>query len=527
MLRASYAPMLSDQDQLIFETLVPPDHYLRQVNALVDFERYRSAMALCYSQSEGRPADDPVVLLKIGFLQTHYNLSDREVIAAAQVNVAFRYFLNLALTDTLPHPTLLTVFRARLGEKLYEQLFDGVVAQARAHGLVKDRLRLKDATHIIANIAVPSTIRLVAQTRQRLLESAEPFAAEQVAVERAHALAIHTATTDLSDEERLLQRVTHLRQIVSWADQVSTNLGPLPAEPSPERRAFADALALAHKILADRDDPDGGDQVVSVHDPEARRAKHGSYFTGYLLDVALDADSQIITALDLLPANADEAGDATALIRHEETIHGNDVQTLSIDKAGFRGKLLREWQDQQGLGLEVVVPPTKIDPTPYFTAADFTHDAEAGALLCPGGVTTTRRTRNWVDTGWKYIFLRSRCASCALQARCLEKLPKTTGRMVVINDYAAEYAAARAKTSTTAYQQIRREHPAIERKLAEVVCRHDGRWARYRGRARNRIQYLLTGLVVNVKRMVRLLLGPAQAGGRCAAVYPIAEETGR
>jgi hypothetical protein len=38
MLRANYTSMLSDQDQLIFDTLVPADHYLRQVNALVDFE---------------------------------------------------------------------------------------------------------------------------------------------------------------------------------------------------------------------------------------------------------------------------------------------------------------------------------------------------------------------------------------------------------------------------------------------------------------------------------------------------------
>jgi len=37
------------------------------------------------------------------------------------------------------------------------------------------------------------------------------------------------------------------------SDQVSSDLGPLPQEGSPGRRAFAEALALAHKILADRD----------------------------------------------------------------------------------------------------------------------------------------------------------------------------------------------------------------------------------------------------------------------------------
>jgi hypothetical protein len=261
---------------------------------------------------------------------------------------------------------------------------------------------------------------------------------------------------------------------------------------------------------------------VSLHDPEARRGKHGAYFTGYLLDVAMDADSQIITALDVLPANADEAADATTLLTHEETVHGNDVQTLSIDKAGFRGELLREWQDPEGLNLEVVVPPTNVEPTPYFTAEDFTHAAEAGTLTCPGGVTTTRRTRNRVDTGWKYVFPRKSCASCPVQSGCLERLPKATGRMVMINDYAAEYAAARQKAETPAYQPVRREHPAIERKLAELVRHHDGRRARYRGRAASRIQYLLTGLVVNVKRMVRLLLRPPQPPREVYPVYTIA-----
>jgi len=42
------------------------------------------------------------------------------------------------------------------------------------------------------------------------------------------------------------------------------------------------------------------------------------------------------------------------LITYEETIHGNDVQILSIDKAGFRGDLLRNWQNPNALGLEEI-----------------------------------------------------------------------------------------------------------------------------------------------------------------------------
>jgi transposase len=71
MLRASYYVPPTELDLLIFEKLVPADHYLRQVQALIDFERFRTELASCYSPDEGRPADDPVLMLKLGFLALH------------------------------------------------------------------------------------------------------------------------------------------------------------------------------------------------------------------------------------------------------------------------------------------------------------------------------------------------------------------------------------------------------------------------------------------------------------------------
>src|SRR5262249_18439554 len=50
--------------------------------------------------------------------------------------------------------------------------------------------------------------------------------------------------------------------------------------------------------------------------------------------------------------------------------------------------------------------------------------------------------------------------------------------------------------------------PAIERKLAELVRRHGARQARYWGQTRVLLQQLLTGWVVNMKRIVRLLTEP-------------------
>ena len=95
-----------------------------------------------------------MLLLKLEFLQFHYNLSDRQVIEQSHYNMAFRWFLDLSLDSPLPHHTLLTYFRERLGAQKHQEVFDAVVGQARAQGLVKDRLRLKDATHVVANIAI-------------------------------------------------------------------------------------------------------------------------------------------------------------------------------------------------------------------------------------------------------------------------------------------------------------------------------------------------------------------------------------
>jgi transposase len=469
-------------------------------------------LATGYSRDHGRRPLDPVVLLKLEVLARQHKLSNREVIAGARFNIAYRLFLGLSLKSPLPHHSLLTYFRQRLGPERLQPVFDALVGQARRLGLVKDRLRLKDATHIIANIAVPSTIRLVAEARDQLLDAVRPFAPARAAEEQARADEIHQSTADAKDEERLVQRVTHLRAMVLWADEVPTQ-DRFQQQPDQAQEQLRAALALAHKILADREDPKAGDKVISVHDPDARRGMHGDYYEGYLLDVAMDADSAIITAVNVLPANGDEGADAASLIRKEEQAHGNDVQAVSIDGAGYRGTVLRELTDPAGLNLEVFTPPAAAPSPTVFGPERFTLMLldDDPTLTCPAGQATQTRERSRHDNGWKYRFRKQQCAGCPLREQCLENPQSQKGRTVTKNDYEAEYAAAQAKAQTPAYAEVRRQHPAIERKLAELVCRHDLRHARYRGRARVLYQGLLTGFVVNLKRLVRLLAAPLDA----------------
>lgn len=503
---------LADAERTLYEKTVPEDHFLRRLLQVVDFESFRPLLAAAYCPDQGRPPLDPVLMLKLVVLARQYRLSDREVIAGSRFNIAYRLFLGLSLESPLPHHTSLTYFRQRVGPERLQPVFDALVSQARKLGLVKDRLRLKDATHIIANIAVPSTVRLVAEMRDRLLDALRPFVPARVAQEEAQAEGIRQSTEDAKDEERLVQRVNHLRTVLAWADEVpQQEIFRQQNEASQE--TLQQALALAHKILADREDPEAGDKIRSLKDPDARCGYHGGHFDGYLLDVAMDADSELLTALNVLPGNGDEGADAAHLIRQEEQAQGNKVQALSIDSAGYRGDVLRELTDPAELNLEVYTPPVQRPSPSVFGPERFSLTVldEGPTLTCPAGQTTRTRERSRHDNGYKYRFRKQQCAACSLREQCLTNPQSHKGRTVTKNDYEAEYTAAQAKAKTPAYAKVRREHPAIERKLAELVRRHDLRQARYRGQGRVWYQGLLTGLVVNMKRIVRLLSVPWEA----------------
>ncbi len=501
---ASLIPLVDPELQQFLD-VVPEEHFLRRLLQAIDFEAFRPILEAAY-HGFGRPPLDSVFMMKLELLARQYRYSDREVIGAVRFNIAFRLFLGISLKSPLPHHTLLTYFRRRLGSERVQQVFDALVGQARGLGLVKDRLRLKDATHIIANVAVPSTIRLVAEVRDQLLEALQPFAATQVAVEAERSESIRLATEDVKDEERLVQRVSQLSAVLTWADEMPRQA--LFAQASvPVQEKLLAALTLVHKVLADRDDPEAGDKVVSAQDPEARRGKHCDFYDCYLVDVAMDADSELLTAMNVLPANGNEGADAVHLIEQEEQAHGNDVQAVSIDGAGYRGELLRELTDPKGLNLEVFVPPAERIALTVFGPDRFALSEDGKTLTCPAGQTTQYKQRNRIDTGVIFRFSKKHCSGCPLRQECLEKAT-TQHRSVCKNDYEAEYRAAQAKAKTPKYTATRKEHPAIERKLAELVRLHDLRHARYRGRAKVLVQSLLTGLVVNLKRIVRLLFAP-------------------
>ncbi len=151
---------------------------------------------------------------------------------------------------------------------------------------------------------------------------------------------------------------------------------------------------------------------------------------------------------------------------------------------------MREAAD--GPQLTVYVPPIDwLPPAPeLFQPAVFTLNEARAEGRGPGGATTSTRKRSPRGHGWQLHFRSSQCRACPVRAQCLN--PDThRGRTVLKNDSEARYRAAQQRAPTVAYQEVRREPPRIERKLAALIRWHAGRRVRSRGRRRVKGQSLL------------------------------------
>ena len=507
MLRAYDYQELSDFDQAVYGMVVPEDHFLKQALAVQPWDEMGNLLLPYYTADQGRPAIKPVQMLKLEYLRYHYNLSDREVIKRAETDLAFRQFLQLPLRHPLPDASSLCVFRGRLGISGFQKIFNRVVRAAREHGLVKDRLRIKDATHVIGNMAIPTALALVAQTRDKLLDATQAFAQLMVNGERVNLELLREATQRLPPDQRLVTRLNQLREMLMWVDQVQPPTNP---ETDPLWQKFLSQRDLAHKILSDKENSGAGDQAISTTDPDARRGRHGQFYNGYLVDMIVDADSEIITQINVLPANGNEGFDAIELLQREQAAHGNKVEAISIDGAGYSGPLLRQLQDPNGLDMEAFVPVPADRANEKFTLEDFTINVKENTLTCPAGATSNPGSYSQEKETTRYRFRANDCRQCPLLDRCMNKPPQTIGRTVSRSDYHAEHQQAKEKTATAAYQATRKEHPKVERKLGEVMNRHGGRHAHYFGRTKVLIQETMAGMATNVKRVVRLTCAPLE-----------------
>lgn len=144
------------KDEFILSTLndlVPEDHLVRKIAKWVDFSFIYDLTKPFYSD-KGRPAIDPVVLFKIPIIKSLFGISSiRRTCEEINVNVAYRWFINLPFSEKIPdHSTYSKNYTQRFYQTdIYHQIFTNVLNQIIQHNLIDFTNINIDSTHIKAS----------------------------------------------------------------------------------------------------------------------------------------------------------------------------------------------------------------------------------------------------------------------------------------------------------------------------------------------------------------------------------------
>src|SRR3989344_6205213 len=138
----------------LYDQIVPANHFLRKVSATVDFSFINELCQDAYENlgSVGNRPYEPAMLFKILFLSFLYDISAREMEDQVNDRLSFKWFLNLAVNDSAPDHSTLTHFVERLGVDKFEDIFNQIVKQAKAKGLIHERLKIIDSTAVRARV---------------------------------------------------------------------------------------------------------------------------------------------------------------------------------------------------------------------------------------------------------------------------------------------------------------------------------------------------------------------------------------
>ena len=143
------------------ESLVPKDHLLRKIDAAVDFNRLYEMVEPLYSEDNGRPSVDPVVLFKMVLIQHLYGLpSLRRTADEISANICYRWFLGYTLQEETPHfSTVSYNFRHRFTAETVDQVFAWILEEVAEAGYLSPKAVFIDGTHIKANANTKKQIK--------------------------------------------------------------------------------------------------------------------------------------------------------------------------------------------------------------------------------------------------------------------------------------------------------------------------------------------------------------------------------
>ena len=466
----------------------------------------------CYG-IKGRPSVSPALLTKVLLLALHDGCSDRKAIEHMRMHLGWKLALGLPLDDPGCHPTTLTVFRARLVlHDLDRVLFTAVVRKAADAGLLaKNAVQLVDSSAILGAGAVQDTYTLLRKALSRVVRAGQKRLPDELRPRLERYVEAKKPVIDWDDANA---RREALGRLVADARAA---LAALPAAGSGEQdeaeaRRVQLARTLLEQVLA-QDVEEGTDgqpqlkqgvtreRMPSLTDPDMRHGRKSAArkWSGYKQHLMTDPETELITAVAVSPASAGDGSLLSELLAQQRDT-GLAPRQVVGDQA-YGGGALREGLAEQGI--EIVAKVAPISNGEFFSKDAFTIDLEARTVRCPAGHIALIPGRIRSGHLQRVAYPVGLCAACPLRGRCVRG---GRGRSITIGAYEAQRQRARSLQREPATQALLHLRPLVERKLAHVV-RWGSRKARYRGQRKVGLQLFLVGLLANLDRLSRLVLG--------------------
>jgi transposase len=459
------------QGQFFYEfnldEVVPPDHLVRRIDAVLDLGWVHKELAPYYSDT-GRPSIDPVLMIRMLIVGYVFAIrSERRICAEVQVNLAYRWFCRLGIEDKIPDHSVFS--RARherfRDSDALRRVFEQVVGLCIAAGLVGGEAFSIDASLIKADV-----------DKKKRSGGDQP---------------------------------------IDW---------PMPEEASHAVREYLAALDAAR-----RDEESGGGdgcgssnsgggkspKEISLTDPQAAWvARKGvdplfAYDANYLIDnkfgIILDAEGTRAN-------RSDEVAIAEIMVDRVERRFDLKPERLAGDTVYGAARLLK-WLWDRGITPHVPVWDKSARADGKFSRADFVFDKERNVYICPAGAELTHS--GVVDQGRILPFRASTsdCSICKLKPRCTTAVARKVSRDIDedVRDQ------VRALADTEAFQLSCRERKKVEVRFAHMkrILKLDR--LRLRGLSGARDEVLLTATAQNLRRLARLICRSPPPTAECTA----------
>jgi hypothetical protein len=478
-----------------------------------------------YCSDNGRRSVPPSLLATALVLQTYDGVSDAEAKARADYDLRWKVALGVEVESRPFAKSTLQEFRAQL--IVHEEqgaIFNRSLALAKDHGRFRGRtLRLAlDTTNILGRGAVKDTYNLLADGIDLVLRELAKYAGESLAAYAAELrLERYVNGSSLKGQAELdwsnpAERRRFLGEIVADADQLLARVrdvrASLTAGSAAETRLVEIAGRLSRVLGQDIERNEDGpalkdgvskDRLVSVQDPEMRHGHKSARkrFNGHKADIAVDAESQLITAVDVLAGNAPDAQGALSMVEQTEANTEAVVEETIVDCA-FGDGATRQAFAEAGRDLIAKVPA--LQNQGYFPKTVFGLDLAQDQCTCPAGQTTTGPARRDGRGRRVFRFAAAVCDACPLKAHCVRG---KGGRTVSVHPQELLLQAARAFQASPAFKEYRALRQVVEHRLARLV-QLGIRQARYVGRKKTLFQLLMAAAVANLTLLAR---APVQA----------------